>query len=88
MPHSETPKVAVSYAWKEERGGDSANLPEHDSWPRAHHRFDQESVWAVQTALAIGRPLLLRGEPGIGKSQLARAVAEGAQGAVPLSGRR
>jgi MoxR-like ATPase len=54
----------------------TVRLAEHDSWPRAHHRFDQESVWAVQTALAIGRPLLLRGEPGIGKSQLARAVAK------------
>ncbi|MCC7376335.1 MAG: AAA family ATPase [Verrucomicrobiales bacterium] len=51
-------------------------LPEQDSWPFAYHRFDQESVWAVQTALAIRRPLLLRGEPGIGKSQLARAVAK------------
>ncbi len=50
-------------------------LPAVDSWPDAFHRFDAESVLAVQTALAIGRPLLLRGEPGIGKSQLARAVA-------------
>jgi MoxR-like ATPase len=50
-------------------------LDAHDSWPKADHLFDDESVWAVQTALAIGRPLLLRGEPGIGKSQLARAVA-------------
>jgi len=50
-------------------------LDAHDSWPKADHLFDEESVWAVQTALSIGRPLLLRGEPGIGKSQLARAVA-------------
>jgi MoxR-like ATPase len=54
---------------------DSITLPEQDSWPRSYHRFEQESVWAIQTALAIGRPLLLRGEPGIGKSQLARAAA-------------
>lgn len=46
-----------------------------DSWPAASHRFDQESIWALQTAISIGRPLLLRGEPGIGKSQLARAAA-------------
>ena len=32
-------------------------------------------MWAVRAAIAAGRPLLLRGEPGIGKSQLARAVA-------------
>lgn len=50
-------------------------LPPQDSWPAASHLFDEESVWAVQTALSVGRPLLLRGEPGIGKSQLARAVA-------------
>ena len=46
-----------------------------DSWPDALHRFDPESMWAVRAALAARRPLLLRGEPGIGKSQLARAVA-------------
>ena len=51
------------------------SLPPQDTWPPTHHRFDEESVRAVQTALDIGRPLLLRGEPGIGKSQLARAVA-------------
>lgn len=50
-------------------------LPPYGSWPAADHQFDEPSVNAVQTALAIGRPLLLRGEPGIGKSQLARAVA-------------
>jgi len=50
-------------------------LAAHDSWPAADHLFDEDSILAVQTALAIGRPLLLRGEPGIGKSQLARAVA-------------
>lgn len=50
-------------------------LAAQDSWPAADHLFDEDSVLAVQTALAVGRPLLLRGEPGIGKSQLARAAA-------------
>ena len=50
-------------------------LPKHDSWPEAKHLFDEKSMWAVRMAIASGRPLLLRGEPGIGKSQLARAVA-------------
>lgn len=45
------------------------------SWPMSRHRFDEESMWAVRAAMAAGRPLLVRGEPGIGKSQLARAVA-------------
>lgn len=40
------------------------------------HVFDRESVLAVNTALDCRRPLLVRGEPGTGKSQLARAVAE------------
>ena len=39
------------------------------------HRFDRKSIVAVEAAYAAGRPLLVRGEPGIGKSQLARAVA-------------
>lgn len=39
------------------------------------HVFDKRSVDAVNGALAAGRPLLVRGEPGIGKSQLARAAA-------------
>jgi len=50
-------------------------LPECGSWPAAKHRFDPDSVWAVCAALATGRPLLIRGEAGIGKSQLARATA-------------
>jgi MoxR-like ATPase len=35
----------------------------------------EELVEAVNLALFLGRPLLLRGEPGCGKSQLASAVA-------------
>lgn len=50
-------------------------LPEQGSWPESSHCFDKRSVWAVRAAIASKRPLLLRGEPGIGKSQLARAVA-------------
>ncbi len=48
----------------------------HGAWPATRHQFDEDSVWAIRAALATGRPLLLRGEPGIGKSQLARAAAE------------
>jgi MoxR-like ATPase len=45
------------------------------SWPKTRHRFERTSVLAVQTALAAERPLLITGEPGVGKSQLARAAA-------------
>jgi MoxR-like ATPase len=46
---------------------------------RGHHRpahvIDERSVVAINAALAAGRPLLVRGEPGVGKSQLAHAAA-------------
>ncbi len=50
-------------------------LDESDGWPGSRHRFVQRHVYAVQAAIACKRPLLVRGEPGIGKSQLARAAA-------------
>lgn len=46
-----------------------------DGWPDSQHRFEESHVHAVQAAIACQRPLLVRGEPGIGKSQLARAAA-------------
>ncbi len=51
------------------------DLPECDTWPKGRHQFDPIAVHAINAALATGRPLLVRGEPGTGKSQLARAVA-------------
>lgn len=51
-------------------------LPAYGSWPETKHCFDDEKVvYAVKAALAAQRPLLVRGDPGTGKSQLARAVA-------------
>jgi len=55
--------------------GHIEKLPRLGSWPEAVHLFDLESTWAIKAALAAERPLLVRGEPGIGKSQLARAAA-------------
>lgn len=51
-------------------------LPAVRNWPETPHLLDPESVWALKMALATGRPLLLRGDPGTGKSQLARAAAQ------------
>ena len=51
------------------------DLPQAGSWPESKHIFDIKSIWAVKAALAAERPLLIRGEPGTGKSQLARAAA-------------
>lgn len=39
------------------------------------HIFDEDSLLAIHATLATARPLLVRGEPGVGKSQLARAAA-------------
>jgi MoxR-like ATPase len=39
------------------------------------HVFDELSIAAVNGALAAQRPLLVKGEPGVGKTQLAAAVA-------------
>ncbi|MEM8871692.1 MAG: MoxR family ATPase [Pseudomonadota bacterium] len=43
--------------------------------PRRMHVFAELDIQAVEAALGAQRPLLLLGEPGIGKSQLAEAVA-------------
>ncbi len=56
--------------------GTTIPLPERGSMPRSAHVIDQDSIDAVNAALATGRPLLVRGDPGTGKSQLARAAAE------------
>ncbi|WP_437623570.1 AAA family ATPase [Sorangium sp. So ce1151] len=61
----------------DQRDGDLFALPARGGMPASVHVFDEDSILAVNAALAIGRPLLVRGEPGTGKSQLARAAAEG-----------
>lgn len=50
-------------------------LPANGSWAATVHQFDEDSINVLKTALAAQRPLLLRGDPGTGKSQLARAAA-------------
>ncbi|MEE8525651.1 MAG: MoxR family ATPase [Thermoanaerobaculia bacterium] len=56
--------------------GHKLDLPSRGALPATVHVFDRDSVDAVNAALAAGRPLLVRGEPGTGKSQLARAAAD------------
>ena len=55
---------------------DVVELAATDAMPEAVHVLDERSIQAVNAALAAKRPLLIRGEPGIGKSQLARAAAK------------
>jgi MoxR-like ATPase len=40
------------------------------------HQFELRQIKAINAALSASRPLLVRGEPGVGKSQLARAAAK------------
>ncbi len=53
----------------------SLTLPKIGSWQPAAHSFSEQQYDALEAALMARRPLLVRGEPGLGKSQLARAVA-------------
>ena len=41
-----------------------------------YHIFDEADCYALWAAYAAGRPLLVRGKPGTGKSQMAKAIAE------------
>lgn len=50
-------------------------LPAYGSWPETVHQFDEKSINVLKTALAARRPVLLRGDPGTGKSQLVQAAA-------------
>lgn len=55
---------------------DPVHLKQHGTLPKRVHVFDQYSINAVNAAIAAKRPLLVKGEPGTGKTQLARAVAK------------
>lgn len=50
-------------------------LPAQGSWPKCEHLLDKQSLLAIAAALGSQRPLLVRGEPGTGKSHFARAAA-------------
>lgn len=50
-------------------------LDKTDSLSLSWHQWSQSEIDALTLAYAAGRPLLVRGEPGTGKTQLARAAA-------------
>ncbi|WMP17930.1 AAA family ATPase [Thiothrix lacustris] len=53
-----------------------ANLTVSNPGRKLHHVFEAGDCHALWAAYASGRPLLVRGKPGTGKSQMARAIAE------------
>lgn len=57
--------------------GDVVVIHRGNSVPEQVHVLAKLEIQAINTALAANRPLLLRGEPGVGKSQLAYAAAKG-----------
>lgn len=60
------------------------------TWPASVHLFKPATVAALRAAEATGRPLLVRGLPGVGKSETARAAAAHARRpflAVVIDGR-
>jgi len=45
------------------------------SWNQRNYLLDENSAYALEMALVTNRPLLVKGEPGLGKSYLALAAA-------------
>lgn len=53
----------------------NSSLAVNGSWRASQHVWDARELDALALCQASGRPLLIRGEPGTGKSQVARAAA-------------
>lgn len=66
-PTMTTPPIQVNHRY---------TLEARNNMPKTVHLFDERSRNAIEAAWLSGRPLLVRGDPGTGKSQLARATAE------------
>ena len=75
QPEQNDDPLAQDIANLNEAKNTTAQLSEVGAWGDAVHCFDPKQTHALIAALAANRPLLVRGEPGVGKSQLARAAA-------------
>ena len=56
--------------------GTPVKLADRPGLPEQYHQFEPESALAIRAALGAKRPLLVRGKPGVGKTQLAAAAAK------------
>lgn len=56
--------------------GSVKRLDQDDQHSPSWHEWSQPEIDALTLAMAAGRPLLVRGQPGTGKTQLARAAAQ------------
>ena len=73
------PEKTLQEAFARLDAEDTIVLERRAGAPEQIHVFDDKddrSRLAVKAALAAGRPLLVRGEPGVGKTQLAAAAAK------------
>ena len=52
-----------------------ANLTVANPVRKLYHMFNEDDCYALWAAYSAGRPLLVRGKPGTGKSQMAKAIA-------------
>jgi len=66
------PKVDTQYDFSEKKLASKLNGEEEDAFT---YIISPALANAVNAAIITGRPLLLKGEPGCGKTQLAKAVA-------------
>ena len=64
--------------------GQALALPGSDRFAAAGHLWSRREIDALTLAWAARRPLLVRGEAGSGKSQIARAAAEALGSGPPL----
>jgi MoxR-like ATPase len=68
---------ATSNGWMRYRGDGTtpAGQPAETRGERGRYLADSKLVTAVNTAIAVGQPLLVTGEPGTGKTMLAWSIA-------------
>lgn len=81
-PHDGISRLPAPPPWRSYQGGPVNPLPRSDSSGPARrqalattYQADPHTVELVNTALYLRRPLLVTGDPGVGKSTLAYAVA-------------